>query len=114
MMTNRIRYFALALAAVAVVGCSATRQGKCHSCQSNQVYPTQPYYESPSYDSLSTPYQPAPAPAAEPLPLPSALDPNVPPPPPEALRARPIQQISDTTRGWYYSASTSVRAMFTR
>ena len=103
------------IAVVVVSGCSSTRFGKCKDCQSNAVYPSQPCYDC--MDSEYTPQaplqQPAPVPAAEPLPMPGASDLAV-PPPPEAVRARPINQLSATTRGWYSSASQSVRAVFTR
>lgn len=117
MLTPRSTLVLLAVAALTASGCAATRFGKCRECESNAVYPTQPYYEtSPhTYDSLSVPpSQPAPVPAAEPLPLPPAGEPVVPPPPAQAVRARPIDQISATTRGWYYSASSTVRAAFSR
>lgn len=112
------------LVVLATVGCSATKSGKCRSCQGTDVYPSTTYYDSyPSVQgepipqgSTATPMlsAPAPIPAAEPLPLPPAVDPMVPPPPPEALRARPIDQISASSRGLYYSARDSMRALFTR
>ncbi len=100
----------------AVAGCSATRYGKCKDCQT-EVYPAQPCYECAEAQVYGSPApypQPAPMPSAEPLPSPvDGLD-QVPPPPPEAVRARPLNQISATARDLYGSASQAVRARFTR
>ncbi len=115
----------MAIGAIAVVcglaGCSATRLGKCHNCETTAVYPSEPCLECQSGGAMTVPHgQPAPVPLAEPYdmptpqPLPPAVSPDVPPPPPEALRARPIQQIGASSRGLYSTMSTNIRAMFTR
>lgn len=114
MFRNRsLQYGLCTVALVTLVGCSATRGGKCKSCDANSVYPAPTYYDSYPQGTTSPYPSPAPMPAAEPLPLPSSGDPNV-PPPPEALRARPIDQISASSRGLYYSARDGMRALFTR
>lgn len=105
------------LTLTALAGCSTTRFGKCKNCETVESYPSASCptcMDGYAGGSVSLPpQQPAPVPAAEPMTLPGAPTP-VPPPPGEALRARPIERINATTRGWYYSASTAVRATFHR
>lgn len=108
---------AAGLITLSSVGCTSIRIGKkCTTCEANAVYPAPSYYDNSS--SLGTGQSlspiPAPIPPAEPMPLPGN-DVNVPPPPPaEAVRARPLQNISASTRGAYESMSNGVRGLFTR
>lgn len=110
------------VAVLLFAGCSATRGGKCKTCESMEVYPTQPYYSTVQpYDSgtMSSPQYtaPAPIPAAEPMPLPPVpgQQPAPPPPPADAgIHARPIREAGATTRGLYNTMNSNIRAMFTR
>lgn len=103
-----------------VAGCSGTRFGKCKGDDMG-VYPAQPCYEcsqGTTYDAMPMPaMQPIPTPPGQgmPAPVPPMEDPSVPPPPTEgAVRARPIREVSETTRDAYRSMSNNVRAFFTR
>ncbi len=117
-----VSWKAAGVAVLLFAGCSATRGGKCKTCESVEVYPTQPYYGNVQpYDSGTLPAPqysaPAPMPAAEPLPLPATPGQQLAPPPPPAdagIHAQPIREVGATTRGLYNTMNSNIRAMFSR
>lgn len=118
-MLTRTLIITCAVTALAVGGCSSTRNGKCRTCGPTSIYPSDSNYDTYSPSPYSTPHSypsegPAPMPAAEPLPGSSSGDSLLPPPPPEAVRARPINQISASTRSMYGSVTNAVRNVFSR
>jgi len=118
MMTTlmRSRWLLAAAVTAAVMGCSATRSGKCNTCDQGMVYPPVGSYEM-GQPLPALPGTPPATTAPAPIPLPEATDPGMPPAPPPPLGARipaALQGVRYSTTDFFHNANNNIRAMFTR